>query len=255
MLLVTADVTVNSQYKDCLNFRERPANFNNVKETWPNLRWVNFFPRANVTLTAVPKTGYTTAKAMASIASHRTGFPCVKKLSCHTENSTHVIRHMGKDLTRIVVLRDPFERILSTWMNIDTNKYLQEIGPCNNTKLCDFPTWMDYVDTHFHDITRVQKNEHFNTQVKDTNFYHMHYDYVGNTTHLDCLWPLLNYDNDHRESMHFNPSKDVNLEDKMLYFTPEIVKIVEKRWGEDIKLWQHFKSEERTLVDLVYSHR
>jgi hypothetical protein len=96
-------------------------------------------------------------------------------------------------LTRVVILRDPFERVLSAYFNANTNRYIKIPGHCESARLCSLEIWV----AHLARLSSPKKqlgNEHFKQQTEVAQFDKMHYDYklrLSSKIDQDFFWDEL----------------------------------------------------------------
>jgi hypothetical protein len=89
--------------------------------------------------------------------------------------SDNTITHADiSNMTRVLIVRDPFERAHLAYTHSAKNKYIH-IGACQGSANCTFGQW---VDTLAHDTKMSFQNEHFRPQVKIAQMYKMHYHYL-----------------------------------------------------------------------------
>jgi hypothetical protein len=192
-------------------------------------RWLQYDQNLNVLLFVPAKVLFTTTHTILNNCHQKPGLA-----NCLLSNDKVERRRRLLDSTRIMTIRDPFDRALSTYFNSDTNKYIR-IGKCTSDK-CSFLKWMRILKTK-----GIYINQHFWSQVKDSYFSQMHYDYVirfGVKSDMDCLFQLLNTTN-----THTNPSinSELSLTEKIKMFTPEIVSIVVELYALDLSVWRMAK--------------
>jgi hypothetical protein len=77
------------------------------------------------------------------------------------------------NMTRVLFIRDPFERAHSAYTNSKKNKHLR-IGRYNSSADCTFGQWVDAIAN---DTEVAFKNEHFRPQVNMAQMDKMHYHY------------------------------------------------------------------------------
>jgi hypothetical protein len=93
-------------------------------------------------------------------------------------------------LTRVVILRDPFERVLSAYFNANTNRYIKIPGHCENARQCSFEVWVGHL-ARLSSPNKQFQNEHFRLQTEVAQFDQMHYDYklrMSSKIDQDFFW-------------------------------------------------------------------
>jgi len=80
---------------------------------------------------------------------------------------------MMSNLTRVVILRDPFERLFSAYSNANNNPYIH-LEDCQNKTQCTIVEW---VDEMMRNKAFAFRNEHFKPQAEIAQMHSMHYHY------------------------------------------------------------------------------
>jgi hypothetical protein len=138
--------------------------------------------------------------------------------------------------TRVMLMRDPFDRALSAYINSESTKWIRVGNSSCTSKTCSFTEWLRLLKTH-----GIDCNEHFWGQAKSASFAHMNYDYViryGVPSDMNCLFELLNA----TQHNHINTNPSANNahteQQKLYYFTPEAVSILTELYYLDISVWR-----------------
>jgi hypothetical protein len=76
-----------------------------------------------------------------------------------------------EEYTRVLIVRDPFERALSAYANSVTNPFI-ETQHCKSSAVCTFDEWVNDLPT------AMGSNEHFMSQTSVAQFSDMHYHYI-----------------------------------------------------------------------------
>eukprot|EP00526_Cylindrotheca_closterium_P016319 CAMPEP_0113620190 /NCGR_PEP_ID=MMETSP0017_2-20120614/10278_1 /TAXON_ID=2856 /ORGANISM="Cylindrotheca closterium" /LENGTH=330 /DNA_ID=CAMNT_0000529829 /DNA_START=97 /DNA_END=1089 /DNA_ORIENTATION=+ /assembly_acc=CAM_ASM_000147 len=127
----------------------------------------------------------------------------MSSFDCPTQNRTDVesrcvearINKAIKNLeltnyTRVILFRDPFERLYSAYSNSDANMYI-DLNVCKNTTQCTFREW---VEEMYKNVNRAFKNEHFQLQKTIAQFPLMHYHYYlrfSSKVDINFFWSSL----------------------------------------------------------------
>jgi hypothetical protein len=193
-------------------------------------RWLQYEPNLNVVV-------FAPAKALFSTTHHILG-------NCHQRATNNCLLSTDKaerrqrlmKATRIMIIRDPFDRALSAYFNSVNNTYIR-VGVRCTAKTCSFLEWMRHLKNG-----GIYVNEHFWSQVRDSYFAQMHYDYVirfGVKKDMECLYELLNA----TTRKHSNPSSnsELSLSEKLKLYTPEIVSIMVELYQLDLSVWRMAK--------------
>lgn len=255
-----------------LYHQPRPANFNDVVEQWPPARWSNYFPSINTLVVSVPKTGYTAYRSMAY--AYKGGLCSKTKRSILLPKTCGMQLPLAnqtlkrKQIIRVLTLRDPFDRALSTYYNSETNMHIhlststeqfKEHGlatpmklRCKNPGHCSFDESVQLLNYSWKfKGSSFLKNEHFYPQVQQNKYAHFHYDYVIPFTCDECkgCLPTLLRLNQVQANISTNPSKNSKLlmREKLAHFNPTIIRTLARWYAEDIALWCSITGKHKKL--------
>jgi hypothetical protein len=102
-------------------------------------------------------------------------FECGGTSRCSEARRNEKIKDVNvSNMTRVLFIRDPFERAYSAYTNSDMNRHIH-IGPCKSRLNCTFGQWVDAIAK---DTKTAFKNGHFNPQVNIAQMDKMHYHYL-----------------------------------------------------------------------------
>ena len=158
--------------------------------------------------------------------------------------------------TRVLVMRDPFDRALSAYINSKDTPFIR-VGKSRCTSVtCTFGQWVTELKRQ-----GLQCNEHFWGQMHSASFAKMNYDYIirfGVFEDMSCLFQLLN-----STERHINKSENnmLSMQKKIDYFTPEITRTLTELYLEDIMVWKMAMYMEQsqdyvaTLSDFLLAER
>lgn len=209
-------------------------------DTLPSCRWVVYFSAYQIAVVAPPKNMYTTMRKL--IAEHDAKYSmesCTARQTCcdvHLNNS--ITR--GDNIKWVVIVRDPFDKVLSSYWNSFINPAIDS-GYCNYQSKCTFNEWMSQIDYGFLGSDEVGPyNIHLRTQINVAGIgLYKAYDYVirmGNEKDMDFLWNLLEYDG----VTHSNPStnSDIDIDNKIESFSLMNTAIMLNHYYSDIVMWE-----------------
>ena len=145
-------------------------------------------------------------------------------------------------MTRVVFLRDPFERVLSTYYNSDTNKYIK-IPHCDNWHQCGIDTWVDYI---YRQPNTAFTNEHFLPQNKVAQMQIMHYNYIfrmSSKSDQNFFWDNIVK----MEAFGINQSSNSKSNSNSTLSTPSLQSMQEKVKNKFAKIPNHTIAQMATL--------
>ena len=172
-------------------------------------------------------------------------------------NVRKYVNHIANS-TRVVLLRDPFDRLLSAFSNSKVHPGISVGYCCNNEKIDEHFTTpfscviMDEVKGPMHPcglkefVLEMNKyglsNSHLAPQYESVNYAQMSYHYVlriNSKADEKCLWELLDMkpDGDHNQS----PNHNMELANKAKLFDDEMIEILNRLYEVDIMLWKTVK--------------
>jgi len=99
-------------------------------------------------------------------------------------------RYILNTAIRVLIIRDPYDRSYSAYMNSNHNKYIYINNKCNNTKQCTFEEWVYAISQQ-----GTGCNEHFYSITNISNIKNIKYHYIiimNYKTDRQKLWYLLN---------------------------------------------------------------
>jgi hypothetical protein len=149
------------------------------------------------------------------------------------------ITHKDHNITWVVLVRDPFDKILSSYQNSFNNTAIDN-GYCNYLTKCTFDEWMSQIDYGFQDVQEPY-NVHLRTQTDMSGVgVYKSYDHIiriDNEKDMDFLWDLLRAD---KNIPHANPSANSNsdLDKKIEYFSLMNTAIALNHYYRDIVMWE-----------------
>ena len=182
------------------------------------------------------------------------------KISC-TEARRHA--NLGrvdvKNLTRVVLFRDPFERALSAYLNSKTNKYISLRG-CPSSDVCSFSEWVDKISKR---PIRAMENIHMRSQVGIAQLDKMHYNFflrISSPIDQHFFWTELvkspaTHENKHAESAR------AELDKSLSHFSQDIFRKLATVYEQDLKMWSQLlqhgtprEPNEYTLYDFYIAN-
>jgi hypothetical protein len=141
------------------------------------------------------------------------------------------------NMTRVVFLRDPFDRTLSAYRNSNENRWISVPG-CSSRDECTFEKWVDIIAK---DPKRAFRNNHTRPQVDIAQFDKMHYHYylrVSSEIDQRFFW------NDLVQSgpYHSNSASDASatVEEKMKTIKNETLHKIAQVYKQDMIMWERF---------------
>ena len=156
-------------------------------------------------------------------------------IRCAETKRTHSVPNVS-NMTRVVFLRDPFERALSAYQNSIKNVHIF-LQYCKNSTQCTFEEWVD-------ELAAVKEwafeNEHFFPQSRIAQIYHMHYHYylrLSSAVDHHFFWHSLVHLN---YTVMENRSAKSNsvLENFKKFFPTKTIQQLAEIYREDIELWE-----------------
>lgn len=157
--------------------------------------------------------------------------------------------------TRILTIRDPFDRILSaySYAKSELGYPINVGGKCPHASVCTFKDWLREVKTHVETL-QSSANIHVRTQVSSSRLEYVRYHYlirIGAHMDIYCLFLLLG---ENFFEMNMSSNFEVSLEDKAKLFDDEMIEIVRSVYAEDIVLWmmaERTNGLSSSLMDLL----
>lgn len=160
--------------------------------------WLIVSPKLNLAVTFIPKNMCSAIKkAMNTIECHGVPNPNCAEARKNRYWREHLL--LLNSMTRVLWIRDPFERALSAYQNSQRN--LNIFTPtCPSLVNCTFAEWVD--DLYHHQMSSWRKipgnkrsgNEHFYSQVGIAQLDHVHYHYIlrlSSPIDQDFFWKVL----------------------------------------------------------------
>lgn len=151
---------------------------------------------------------------------------------------------------RVLVMRDPFDRLLSAYYNSFEHPGIYAGNCCQVKK----GTCADNVDgkkeykscslkEFIIQLSRDASNDHMRSQIEASHFdviYYHHIIRVSTMSDVECLFALLGekYEGGHNES----PNSSIDVAQKAGYFDLEMVEIMRTIYRNDILLWKLIQS-------------
>lgn len=155
---------------------------------WPFM--VISLPR-KVAVTGIPKVMISSVRSILNREATENG--CTQKRCAEARRIPRLMRMANlTEFTRVVVIRDPLERLVSAYFNSDENEFIYA-GRCRNTRRCTFEQFVEaiYAGRQVQGKWNTLKNEHFTPQAQIARFARMHYHYVlrmSSPEDLDCFF-------------------------------------------------------------------
>jgi hypothetical protein len=176
-------------------------------------------------------------------------------LRCAETKRSHSVPNVS-NMTRVVFLRDPFERALSAYKNSIKNASIF-LHYCKNSTQCTFEEWVDELAA-----VGAFENEHFFPQSYIAQMYHMHYHYylrLSSEVDQYFFWHSLVHLNytvmKNRSAKNNSVSKNFKK-----YFPTKTLQQLAEIYREDIELWEQVlrrgtptKEGEVTIYDFYIS--
>ena len=159
-------------------------------------------------------------------------------------------------MTRVAVVRDPFERALSAYENSNRNRFIH-INRCHNRNVCTFSEWVQELGKN---QSETYKNEHFLPQVNILQLQQMRYDYIlrlSSPSDQHFFWNnLCKREHSIKANVAHADTNQTTIYKGLEYFTPEIFQVLSKLYAKDLVLWKKVlrygtprDRNERTLYD------
>lgn len=141
--------------------------------------------------------------------------------------------HIYNTATRVLIIRDPFERALSAYMNSIRNPYINVGSICVSSMECTFEEWIQAINQ-----LGAACNEHFYSITNISNYNMIKYHYVivmNNKSERLFLWNMLNETIDNQ--FNISPNNQQDIQTKLSYFTPNVIKLLKLLYNDDILLY------------------
>jgi hypothetical protein len=197
--------------------------------------WLVASMKKNVALTIIPKV------MCSSIRHSLSMFECGGTSRCSEARKNGKIKQINvSNMTRVLFIRDPFERAHSAYTNSDVNRYIS-IGRCESSAHCTFGEWVDAIANN----TRIAfQNEHFNPQVNIAQMDKMHYHYhlrISSPVDQEFFWNnLLGMTKSFKmnKSLENNITLSDKVSDKFKSIHLDTFKKLALIYDADLKLWE-----------------
>lgn len=151
---------------------------------------------------------------------------------------------------RVLVMRDPFDRLLSAYYNSFEHPGIY-VGNCcqvkdgacadnkdgrKNYKSCSLKEFVLQ-------IGRDTSNDHVQPQIDSSHYGMIYYHYiirVSSLADVECLFALIGeqYEGGHNES----PNTSIDVKEKAAYFDQEMAQVIRRVYSHDILLWKVIQS-------------
>jgi hypothetical protein len=193
--------------------------------------WLVASIKKNVAVTIIPKVMCTSIRHSLSM------FDCGDTSRCSEARKNSKIKHLDvSNMTRVLFIRDPFERALSAYTNSDINKYIS-IGRCTSTAHCTFGQWVEAIANN----TKIAfENEHFNPQVNIAQMDKMHYNYhlrMSSAVDQEFFWNnLLGMTKSFKKNKSLK--NNITLSDKFKSVHLDTFEKLALIYDADLKLWE-----------------
>jgi Sulfotransferase family len=156
-------------------FFAKTENWSEYREELYDPFWRVVSPKLNLAVTIIPKVMCSSIRAaLDTIECGSLRNRCAEDSKRSPQGRAEQMYHYN--MTRVIFLRDPFERILSTYYNSDTNPYIL-LPNCQSWRDpgCGIDAWVHYI---YRNQRRAFQNEHFLPQASVAQFHKMHYNYI-----------------------------------------------------------------------------
>jgi hypothetical protein len=166
--------------------------------------------------------------------------PCRARNRCAEVRRNHRLQQVNLTaVTRFVVMRDPFDRLVSAYYNSATNRFIF-VGRCKTPKDCTFAEFVAALALEKRKRGNLNFNEHFMLQVDIAQFHSMHYHYILRMScakHLECIYKgLLNTTQVHANKSARPTSEQAASKESM--FTPDVLRTVLELYQRDLDMWK-----------------
>lgn len=199
-------------------------------------RWIAVDRSRALSYTFVPKVMCTSLRTIMN--AHMKGRGGCKHARCAEVRTNPGLRKQANltELTRFVIIRDPFDRLVSAYHNSATNQYIHA-GRCTSAQNCSFAEFVQAIAMKARRSGgSLDFNEHFKLQVDIAAFSSMRYHHVFRMTcprHVECIYRgLLN-----SSQVHLNRSPQrVATFEKL--FTSDVLRTFMSLYRRDVDLWR-----------------
>jgi hypothetical protein len=221
-------------------------------------KWLTASFKKNVALTYIPKV------MCSSIRDALNMFECGGTSRCSEARKNKKIKDANiSNMTRVLFIRDPFERAYSAYTNSVKNRYIS-IGPCESSAHCTFGQWVDAIAKN---TKTAFRNEHFDPQVNIAQMDKMHYHYLlrmSSSVDQQFFWNNLlgmtksfKSNESLKSNITLSDKNNITLSDKFksvhLDTFEKLALIYDadlKLWGRALKQWTPRQTGEVTTFDL-----
>ena len=152
-----------------------------------------------------------------------------------------------QNLTKVVIFRDPFERLYSAYLNSDVNPYIY-LQECADAAQCTFEEW---VDEMYADPQLSFANEHFKPQRDIAQMEKLHYDYMlrlSSRRDMDLFWRLVGK-NSTKENSSKSLKNGANIIDTFKNFPRKTLDKIATIYKGDLQLWADLLKNDTSIDD------
>jgi len=206
-----------------------------------NIWWLLVSKKRNLMVTFIPKVMCTSIRtAISLVECHGTKNP-----NCHEGRSrNNGINEMTdiSTMTRVVVVRDPFERVISAYENAPENRFIY-LPKCRGGQGYHTCSLWDWVNVIANQTEEAMRNEHIKPQTRIAQFDKVHYHYVlrmSSQIDQDFFWKDLLQSKPIGTDGKINSKRENSIEavkEKFDSVTNDTLHLIAELYGEDLAMW------------------